>query len=566
MSKAIVKITTTVADMSHSKLITAEQAADLVQSNDTIVTGGFIGIGFAETLAKAIEQRFLQQGTPNNLSLLYAAGQGDAKTRGLNHFAHEGMVKRVIGGHWGLAPELGKLAIDNKIEAYNLPQGVICHMFRDIAAGKPGTLTKVGLNTFVDPRLDGGRVNKRSEESIVQLLDINGEEALLYKHCSPNIALLRGTTADSKGNVSMEKEALPLDALAIAQAVKNSGGIVLVQVERITAQHNLTPDRIRIPGILVDHIIQAPLEDHPQTFAEAYNPAYSGEITLPEQASSAVPLDARKVIARRALMELQNNAVVNLGIGMPETVAAVAAEEGKINDFTLTVEPGGIGGQPASGLSFGATSNAEAVVDQPAQFDFYDGGGLDQAFLGLAETCPEGHVNVSKFGPKLAGAGGFINITQNTKDLYFLGTFTSGKQVLEVNEDGLNIVENGPLKKFKKAVQQITFNGSYATQCNHRVTFITERAVFKLTPKGLMLTEIAPGIDLQKDILDQMEFTPLIDDNLTPMDERIFRDRPMRLDQPGSRPMQQMRNLMRKMLQGKELPDSQSRLVTTPVG
>ncbi|WP_415886860.1 acyl CoA:acetate/3-ketoacid CoA transferase [Neptuniibacter sp. QD37_6] len=552
--------------MSQNKLISADQAAALIQSNDTIVTGGFIGIGFAETLAKAIEKRFIDQGTPNNLSLLYAAGQGDAQTRGLNHFAHEGMIKRVIGGHWGLAPALGKMAIDNKIEAYNLPQGVICHMFRDIAAGKPGTLTRVGLHTFVDPRFEGGKVNNRTEEQLVQLLDLNGEEALLYKHCQPNIALLRGTTADSKGNISMEREALPLDALAIAQAVKNNGGKVLVQVERVTAQHNLTPDRIRIPGILVDHIIQAPAEDHPQTFAESYNPAYSGEITLPAQASKPVPLDARKVIARRALMELKNNAVVNLGIGMPETVAAVAAEEGKIEDFTLTVEPGGIGGQPASGLSFGATSNAEAVVDQPAQFDFYDGGGLDQAFLGLAETCPEGHVNVSKFGPKLAGAGGFINITQNTKDVYFLGTFTSGKQLLEVHEHGLKVIENGSLKKFKKSVQQITFNGSYAMQCQQRVTFITERAVFKLTPKGLLLTEIAPGIDLQKDVLDQMEFMPLIDDHLTPMDERLFRESPMRLNQPGSRPMQQMRSLMRKVLQSTELPSSPSRLVTPPLG
>ncbi len=553
--------------MTHNKVISAEQAAELVKSNDTIVTGGFIGIGFAETLAKAIEKRFLEQGQPNNLNLFYAAGQGDAKTRGLNHFGHEGMIRRVVGGHWGLAPTLGKLAIENKIEAYNLPQGVICHMFRDIAAGKPGTLTHVGLNTFVDPRIEGGKINERSQEDLVQLLDINGQEALLYKHFPLSVALLRGTTADKDGNVSMEREALPLDALSIAQAVKNSGGIVLVQVERLTAQHTQTPDRIRIPGILVDHIVVAPAEDHQQTFAEDYNPAYTGEIRLGEQASETLPLDARKIIARRALIELQKNAVVNLGIGMPETVAAVAVEEGKIKDFTLTVEPGGIGGTPASGLSFGATSNAEAVVDQPAQFDFYDGGGLDQAFLGLAETCPEGHVNVSKFGPKLAGAGGFINITQNTQDVYFLGTFTSGKQQIEISERGLKVIENGPLKKFKKAVQQITFNGSYAMTCRQRVTFITERAVFKLTPKGLMLTEIAPGIDLQKDILEQMEFTPLIDDDLTPMDDRLFRNQTMRLDHPGSRPMQQMRALMKKVLQQSTescspFPEAESRFVS----
>lgn len=346
----------------------------------------------------------------------------------------------------------------------------------------------------------------------------------------------------------MEREALPLDSLAIAQAVKNSGGKVFVQVEQVTDQHLLTPDRIRIPGILVDHVIISEPEDHPQTFAESFNPAYTGQIRATPEQESITELDARKIIARRALMDLQKNSVVNLGIGMPEMIAAVAAEEGKINDFTLTVEPGGIGGQPASGLSFGAVSNAEAVVDQPAQFDFYDGGGLDQAFLGLAETCPEGHVNVSKFGTKLAGAGGFINITQNTQDIYFLGTFTSGKQEIQISDGKLTIISNGKLKKFKKQVQQITFNGEYATQCRQKVTFITERAVFKLTAKGLLLTEIAPGLDLQKDILDQMDFVPLIDDDLTPMDSRLFHDKPMRLEHPGSRSMQHMRALMKKVL------------------
>ncbi|MGH1461965.1 MAG: acyl CoA:acetate/3-ketoacid CoA transferase [Neptuniibacter sp.] len=552
--------------MKQSKVISAEQAASLVKSNDTIVTGGFIGIGFAETLAKAIEQRFFSYGQPNNICLFYAAGQGDAGNRGLNHFGHEGMVKRVIGGHWGLAPSLGKLAIENKIEGYNLPQGVICHMFRDIAAGKPGTLSKVGLHTFVDPRIEGGKINSRSKEDLIQVIDINGQEALLYKHVPLNIALLRGTTADEKGNISMEKEALPLDALAIAQAVKNCGGTVLVQVEQITAQHKLTPDRIRIPGILVDHIVISAPGDHPQTFAEDFNPAYTGDINVSDSNAEIMPLNLRKIIARRALMELQKNSVVNLGIGMPEAIADVAAEENKIDDFTLTVEPGGIGGQPASGLSFGAVSNADCIVDQPAQFDFYDGGGLDQAFLGLAETCKEGHVNVSKFGPKLAGSGGFINITQNTKDVYFLGTFTSGKQEIQISDQGLKVIKNGPLRKFKQAVEQITFNGEYAMACQQKVTFITERAVFRLTPAGIKLTEIAPGVDLQKDILDQMDFKPIIDDDLQPMDHRIFRDSPMRLDHPGSRPMAQMRSLMKKVLQHNDQEAPLSELPTVSAG
>ncbi|MFW1677655.1 acyl CoA:acetate/3-ketoacid CoA transferase [Pontibacter sp. JAM-7] len=515
-----------------AKFISAAEAAALIPNNVTLATGGFIGIGFAETLANAIEQRFLDQGTPNNLTLLYAAGQGDAKTRGLNHFGHAGMVKRVIGGHWGLAPKLGELAISNKIEAYNLPQGVICHMFRDIAAGKPGTLTHVGLHTFVDPRIEGGCINETTQQPLVQLMQIAGKEYLFYPAMPLQVALLRGTTADSKGNISMEREALPLEALSIAQAVHNSGGKVFVQVERVTEQHSLPADRIRIPGILVDHVVIAEPVDHPQTFAEDYNPAYTSEIRQVITNQQSITLDARKIIGRRALLELKSDAVVNLGIGMPEMVAKVAAEEHRLQEFTLTVEPGGIGGQPASGLSFGAVSNPESIIDQPAQFDFYDGGGLDQAFLGLAETCPEGHVNVSRFGSKLAGAGGFINISQNTQELYFLGTFTSGSQLLKISNGSLKIEKNGGMKKFKLQVQQITFNGSYAMTQGQRVTFITERAVFKLTTDGLMLTEIAPGVDLERDILQQMEFRPLISEALTEMDHRLFLDQPMYLTPP----------------------------------
>lgn len=530
-----------------SKQISAEQAAQLIPDNATIATGGFIGIGFAEAIAKAIEQRFLTSQQPKKLSLVYAAGQGDAQHRGLNHFAHEGMVNKVIGGHWGLAPGLGKLATDNRIEAYNLPQGVICHLFRDIAAGKPGTLTKVGLHTFVDPRQEGGKINSRTRTDQVELINLHGEEYLFYKAFPVDIALLRGTTADADGNISMEREALPLETLAIAQATHNSGGKVIVQVERMTHQHHLTPDRVKIPGILVDHFVVADPADHPQTFAEAFNPAYCGDVVATVDQETE-PLSARKIIGRRALMALQKQSVVNLGIGMPEMVSAVAAEEKMLNDFTLTVEPGGIGGQPASGLSFGAVSNAAAIIDQPAQFDFYDGGGLDQAFLGLAETCPQGHVNVSRFGSKLAGAGGFINITQNTRDLYFLGTFTSGPQQIEINNGELQIIKNGPVKKFLRQVQQITFNGEYAIKQGHSVTFITERAVFLLTAEGLRLTEIAPGVDLQKDILEQMEFKPAIDNNLTLMDPRLFNQGPMNLQHSGSHPAGHMRKLWSQLI------------------
>ncbi|OOV87400.1 acyl CoA:acetate/3-ketoacid CoA transferase [Oceanospirillum linum] len=525
------------------KLISAEQAANLIDDNATLSTGGFIGIGFAETLAKAIEKRFLATGHPRNLSLVYAAGQGDAQTRGLNHFAHKGLIKKVLGGHWGLAPGLGRMAMDNEIAAYNLPQGVICHLYRDIAAGKPGTLTRVGLHTFVDPRQDGGKVNSVSEEDHVQLMPLNGEEYLFYKSFPLDVALLRGTTADAEGNISMEREALPLDGLVIAQAVRNSGGKVFVQVERLTERHQLTPDRVRIPASLVDYVIVAPAEDHPQTFAEHYNPAYTGEVHAHQKETNTIDLDARKVIGRRALLELKKGGVINLGIGMPEMVSQVAAEEGLLNSFTLSVEPGGIGGQPASGLSFGAVTNATSVIDQPAQFDFYDGGGLDQAFLGLAETCPQGHVNVSRFGPKLAGAGGFINITQNTQQIFFLGTFTSGKQEQTFEGESLQILSNGKQKKFCQAVQQITFNGEYAIQKGQEITFITERAVFRLTENGLLLEEIAPGVDLEQDILAQMDFTPEIAENLIEMDHRLFRKGPMNIRHPGSVPVKQLRSI-----------------------
>lgn len=512
----------------YDKIVTADQAMALVGSGDTVFVSGFVGTGTPEALIRGLERAYLERQAPNDLTLVFAAAPGDGRDRGLNRLAHDGLVRRAIGGHWALVPKLGQRALDGAIEAYNLPLGVISHLVHDIAANKAGTVSKVGLHTFVDPRLDGGRLNDATSEELVSLEEIDGDEWLFYRAFPIDVALIRGTTADPAGNITMEREALTLDTLSVAMAAKNSKGLVIAQVEQIAAHGALRPKEVVVPGIMVDCVVVAEPEDHRQTYATGYNRALSGELRVPLEGLAPLPLDARKVIARRCAFELPMNGVVNLGIGMPEGVAQVAAEE-KILDFlTLTAEPGVIGGLPQGGLDFGAAINPDAIIQQSQQFEFYDGGGLDLACLGMAQVDGSGHVNVSRFGGRLAGAGGFINISQNARRLVFAGTFTSGGLEVGCDDGHLRIHSEGRVRKFIDAVEQITFNGSFAAEREQPVLYVTERCVFELTVDGLELVEVAPGIDIERDIVAQMGFRPLIRE-LRSMDPRIFAPAPMGL-------------------------------------
>ena len=494
--------------------VTADEAAGLVGSGDTLLIGGSGG-GHAvpEALMAAVERRFLATGEPRGITSIHPVGLGDGGDLGAGHFAHEGLLKRIVCGTFVNSPKISDLAVADMIEGYTLPQGALSQLTREIAAGRPGLLTRTGLHTFVDPRHGGGRQSRRASEDLVELVTFRGEELLFYKPFPIDACFLRGTTADEDGNVTMEEEAIFGEMLSMAQAAKRCGGLVVVQVKRMAERRTLPAKAVKIPGILVDLVVVEPGQR--QTYETEYSPSYAGELRVPLSDIPALPLDARKVIARRAALELFPGAICNLGSGISTGIANVAAEEGVLDAVCLTNEQGLIGGAPASGNEAGASRNYAAMIDQPYQFDFYDGGGLDLAFLSFAEIDREGNVNVSRFGGRIIGPGGFINISQNAKTVVFSGTFAAGR--------------DGERPKLVEAVEQITFSGRYAQERGQRVLYVTERAVFRLSERGVELVEIAPGLDLERDVLGRMGFRPAIAAKLTTMDARLFRPEPMTL-------------------------------------
>ncbi|MCQ4764142.1 acyl CoA:acetate/3-ketoacid CoA transferase [Cloacibacillus evryensis] len=507
--------------------ISAEEAALYVKDNDVVAfCGAGGGITEASVLIDALAERYKKTSRPKYLTFWHSTGLGDRADKGMSPLAQKGLVKRVIGGHWGQSPRLADMADRNEIEAYNLPMGVMTSLVRAAAAGQPGILTHVGLGTFLDPRNQGGKLNDVTKEDLITLTKVEGKEFLLYKSVSPNVAFIRGTTADTEGYITMEDEITFVDNLAVAMATHNNGGKVICQVQKVVKAGSLHPKDVRIPGYLVDALVVVP--DQPQLYNAPLNRFMSGDYVEDFAADSfKIPLSERKVIARRALMEITAGDIGNVGVGIADGIGVVAREEGVSDQFTLTVETGPIGGVSAQGIYFGASINMKAVIDMPSQFDFYDGGGLDICFLSFAEVDKHGNVNVHKFNGRAMGTGGFIDICQNAKKVVFCGTLTAGGLKVELNDGIVHIAKEGRFVKFVDYLPEITFNAANAMKNGRQVIYITERCVFHLVDEGIELIEIAPGVDMEKDIFPYIGFKPIVSKNLRTMDERLFKDKLM---------------------------------------
>ncbi|TDE92663.1 3-oxoacid CoA-transferase [Occultella glacieicola] len=513
------------------RLLDVTEAVGLVRDGDAVWIGGS-GAGHAvpQLFIDSLAERFATGGVPRGLTTVRVVGIGDFADRGMSQLALPGLHARTIGSNIGNEPALGAQVRANEIEAYSFPQGVLSALCREMAAGRPGLVTDVGLGTYVDPRQGGGRQNDVTTEELVEVVQLAGREWLFYPALPIDVAVIRASTADEDGNLSMEEEAVHGDSLALAMAAHNRGGRVIVQVKRLVQRGSLRPRDVRIPGALVDHVYVDP--DQRQTYRTAFSPYFAGQLRQPRplapDAAPAAP-DVRQVIARRSLLEFAPGDICNLGFGISQQIGAIAAAEGITDALTLTVEQGIFGGAPAAGADGGAGVNFQAMLEQPSMFDFYDGGGLDIASLSFAEVDAEGNVNVHEFDERPRGPGGFLNIANRTGRVCFVGTLTTGGLRVGVDAGRLTISSEGQYRKFVPKVRQISFSAERALAKGQQVRYITERAVFELTADGPTLTEIADGLNAERDVVAHLGFRPAVAPELRTMDPRIFRAGPMGL-------------------------------------
>lgn len=517
--------------MIRANFIMPEEAAAYIKDGMTVCPIGMTLVSASESILKAIEKSFLETGHPAGITLLHSCGQSDRKD-GIQHFAHEGLVKRIIGSHWGLQPRWMQMIAGNQVEAYCLPQGQIAQLYRSMACGLPGKMSKVGLGTFVDPRYEGGKMNDRTKqlEDIVEIMDYHGAEYMFYKEIPIDVCIIRGTECDEMGNLTTDEEAMKLEVLAGVLAAKRYGGKVIAQVKRVVQTGTLHPKNVTVPGVFIDGIVvcENPDLDHRQTSSWVYDPSYCGQARVPQNAIDPLPMSVRKFIGRRAIQEVFPGCVVNLGTGIPnDVIGNISNEENMNDDIMITVESGIYGGVQAGGIDFGIGQNLYAMIGHHEQMDYYNGAGVDVTFMGFGEVDGEGNVNATKMGPRCTGCGGFIDITQNAKKVVFCGTFTASGCEFEFKNHKLTIVKEGKIRKMVSQVAQYSFNGKLSREKSQEVYIVTERAVFKLVPEGVMLIEIAPGIDLQTQVLDLMDFEPIISSNLKEMDENLFNQGPV---------------------------------------
>ncbi len=503
------------------RLVTAAAAARLIPDGATVIFGGS-GAGHAvpQRFIDALAEVYVEHGHPRDLTTVRVVGIGDFADRGFSQLALPGLMRRTIGSNIGNEPRLATLVASGHVEAYSFPQGVLSQLCRDIAAGRPGLVTKVGLHTYVDPRQTGGKQGSAVED-LVEVVELRGEEWLLFRSFPIDVAVIRGSVIDADGNLTLDDEAINGEMLPMAMAAHNSGGIVIAQARRAVPTGDLTPRRVQVPGALIDFAFLDP--DQTQTYATNYSPSFAGAVRDDRDSRAhEVPLDVRKAIARRSLLEFRRGEVANLGFGISQLIGAISQEENVADLLVLTVEQGVFGGVPASGNDGGAGYNYQALIDQPYMFDFYDGGGIDIASLSFAEVDVFGNVNVHAFGERLRGPGGFPNISRGAKRVCFVGTLTTGGMKAVIQDGAIEIITEGATERFVDRVQEISFSGRAAADKGQEVRYITERAVFALIDGTVTMIEIADGLDPETEVIAHMGFRPAISPHLRAIDPVVF--------------------------------------------